>query len=44
VEISAFFGDSVVSCDVFLETAHERMFLLKQTGGVFLEAAWEKGM
>jgi hypothetical protein len=43
----------ILSCDVFLETSYERMFLLKQTRGrdvllkqsvVFLEAAWKKGM
>jgi hypothetical protein len=33
VEISGFFGDSVVSCDVFLETVLGEMFLLKPTSG-----------
>lgn len=30
VGISSFFEESIVSCDVFLET-YERIFLLKQT-------------
>jgi hypothetical protein len=42
MEISGFFGESVVSCDgfvvvvvlfVFLKLSYERMFLLKQTCG-----------
>jgi hypothetical protein len=54
VESSGYVGDSVVSCAVFLETVlwedvllkqtHERMFCWAQTRGVFLEAAWWKGM
>jgi hypothetical protein len=28
----------------FWKLSYERMFVLKQTHGVFLEAAWEKGM
>jgi hypothetical protein len=42
IEISGFFGDSVVSCDVFLETAlWKDVFLLKQARSIFLEAAWK---
>jgi hypothetical protein len=41
VGISGFLGDSVVSCDVFLETVLLEDVLLS---GVFLEAAWKRGM
>lgn len=52
--IAGFFGDSVVSCGTFLETAlWEDVFaeadmwentLLKTDMWCFLEAAWEKGV
>jgi hypothetical protein len=38
VEISGFFEDSIMSCDVFLETVLSKDVLLK-THGIFLEAA-----
>jgi hypothetical protein len=56
MEISGFFGDSVVSYMMFFwKLSHERMFFLlkqtcrrmfcwEQTCNVFLEAAWKKGM
>ena len=54
VEISGFFGDSVVSCDVFLETPIRGCFCRSRHVGecfvekrhvvFFLEAAWKRGM
>lgn len=41
--ISRFTGDSILSCDVFLETVLCGR-VLPRTCGVFLEADWEKGM
>ena len=54
VEISGFLGSSVVLLMISWKLSCERMFfaeanmwedvLLRQTCGVFLEAAWEKGI
>jgi len=44
VEIPGFFGDSIVSCDVFPEIVLGEDVLLKQTHDIFLEATWKKNM
>ena len=47
MEISGFFGDSVVPCDVFLETLLESLrgcLAENRHCGIFLEAALERVM
>jgi hypothetical protein len=44
VEISGFFGTQLCRVMFFWKLSYDRMFLLKQTCGDFLEATWKRGM